>query len=291
MPAPAVSPSDGTPLNAPDRRVAQSVEAELKAAGTKHGFCMPQTGKLEFWDVLGVGRSLKISSMVRGVKLGLIGVADPKRSGDREHMKRVEEVLEKGGVTAFKCYLGYEHIGPESEVYRAYYPLAKKYKIPVIFHTGDTYSRNAKVKYAHPLRVDEVAVDYPDVNFVLAHMGNPWARDAAEVVYKNNQFGIGNVYADLSALFVVHQIKSYGRSGILARIEKDVKETIAYSERPDRFLFGSDWPLNNMAAYRNWVAETVPAEHHRLVFFENGMRLFGLEPSAEELRAWDQFAP
>ncbi len=46
-----------------------------------------------------------------------------------------------------------------------------KYSIPIIFHTGDTYSRKAKLKYAHPLGVDEVVVDYPEVNFVLAPSG------------------------------------------------------------------------------------------------------------------------
>ena len=40
--------------------------------------------------------------------------------------------------------------------------LAAKYDIPVIFHTGDTYSQSAKVKYAHPLFIDDVAVDFPE---------------------------------------------------------------------------------------------------------------------------------
>ena len=46
--------------------------------------------------------------------------------------------------------------------------------MPVFFHTGDTYSPEAKLKFAHPLGVDEVAVDHPDVKFVLCHLGNPW---------------------------------------------------------------------------------------------------------------------
>ena len=42
-----------------------------------------------------------------------------------------------------------------------------------------------------PLLVDDVAVDNPDVKFVMAHFGNPWLIDAAEVIYKND-----NVWAD-----------------------------------------------------------------------------------------------
>ena len=33
----------------------------------------------------------------------------------------------------------------------------------------------------------------PDTRFVLAHVGNPWFRESAEVIYKNM-----NVWADLS---------------------------------------------------------------------------------------------
>jgi hypothetical protein len=43
--------------------------------------------------------------------------------------------------------------------------------------------------------VDDVAVDYPDVKFVICHLGNPWFQDTAEVLYKND-----NVYADISGL-------------------------------------------------------------------------------------------
>src|SRR5208282_4375038 len=92
---------------------------------------------------------------------------------------------------------GYLHFHPADPAYRPYYELAARRRLPFIFHTGDTYSPYAKLKYAHPLGVDEVAVDHPDVRFVLAHVGNPWMIDAAEVVYKNV-----NVWADLSGLIV-----------------------------------------------------------------------------------------
>ena len=123
-------------------------------------------------------------------------IAQPDRS-DRDHLRRVEETLATGRVVALKAYLGYVHAFPSDPGYRPYYELAERFKLPFIFHTGDTYSPYAKLKYAHPLHVDEVAVDYPNVRFVMAHVGNPWMIDAAEVVYKNV-----NVWVDLSGLFI-----------------------------------------------------------------------------------------
>ena len=49
-----------------------------------------------------------------------------------------------------------------------------------------------------------------------------------------------------------------------------------YSERPNRFLYGTDWPLAPMTAYREFVKDAVPPEHHAQVFEENARVLFRL---------------
>ena len=155
-------------------------------------------------------------------------------------------------VKALKAYLGYLHYEPYSPGYRRYFKLAAKYKIPVIFHSGDTYSRAAKVKFAHPLQIDEVAVDFPETKFVLAHFGNPWLMDAAQVVYKNK-----NVWADLSAILIgdAEAFAAMEKDGVLDRAVKRIKEGIEYAEAPERFLFGSDWPLSPIAVYRDFVRQ------------------------------------
>src|SRR5205814_835209 len=132
--------------------------------------------------------------------------------------------------------------------YRPYYKLAAKFKTPVVFHTGDTYSAQAKLKYTHPRLIDEVAVDFPDTKFVIAHFGNPWITDAAEVVYKND-----NVWADLSGILIgdAADFAKMAASGVLERAVKRIKQGIEYTEKPDKkFMFGSDWPLSPLAAYR-----------------------------------------
>ncbi|MGL4552528.1 MAG: amidohydrolase family protein, partial [Gemmataceae bacterium] len=133
----------------------------------------------------------------------------------------------------------------------------------VVFHCGDTYSPRAKLRYAHPLLVDDVAVDHPGVNFVIAHVGNPWLADAAEVVYKNL-----NVWADLSGLAVGG---AYDDETLEA-----VGRAFRYAGRPNRFLFGTDWPLAPLAEYAAWVGGAIPEEHHDAVFTDNARRLFRL---------------
>ena len=156
----------------PIDRMADCVKAEMAQTTVRIAFGMGSlVGPTD--DPLGVSRTLELSRSVPGLKA--VGIADPRRN-DREHLRAVEDqiVRHRETIVALKAYLGYLHFGPEHPNYVPYYEIAARYDLPVIVHTGDNWSTKAKVKYAHPLRMDEVAVDHPGVRFVLAHFGNPW---------------------------------------------------------------------------------------------------------------------
>jgi predicted TIM-barrel fold metal-dependent hydrolase len=253
------------------KRLAKIVEGEAKKAGVAHALCMPRL-EVSDQDPLGIQETLAVIELVRGPKLHPVGLAHPERF-DQDHLDRVEEVLKQGKVKALKAYLGYLPYDPYSPGYRRYFKLAAQYKVPVIFHCGDTYSRTAKVKYAHPLKIDEVAVDFPGTKFVIAHFGNPWLLDAAEVAYKNK-----NVWVDLSAV-VIGDAADFARKekdGLLDREVRRIQDAIAYAEAPEKFLFGSDWPLSPIAVYRDFVRRLFPEKHHAAVFGGTAKELFKL---------------
>lgn len=253
------------------QRVAQAIQAEFKQAGIEQALCMPRL-ELSDADPLGINEALKQAKSTPGVKLHPIGLAHPERF-DRDHLARVEEVLKQGVVKGFKAYLGYLHYDALHIGYRPYYKLAAKYNIPMIFHTGDTYSKTAKVRHAHPLVIDDLAVDFPETKFVIAHFGNPWIMDAAEVAYKNK-----NVWVDLSGLLIGDRdyFQKLEREGVLERTVKRIREGIEFTEAGEKFLFGSDWPLAPVDVYRAFVARLFPAEWHAAVFSGNAKALFGL---------------
>ncbi len=250
--------------------IAAALKQEMKAAGVTHAFAMGE------WNVgdddpLGIRRTLATAEHVPGLKA--IGICCPKRGDQPDHLKRVEEELARGRVVALKCYLGYLHFEPAHANYHRYYEMAAHFKLPVVFHTGDTYSPEAKLKYAHPLGVDEVAVDHPNTKFVMAHLGNPWTVDAAEVIYKNL-----NVWADLSGLVVGDGLEPTEGEHFdaLNDIANRVRMAFRYAERPNRFLFGTDWPLIGIAPYAEFIRQVIPAVHHAQVFDENARLVFKL---------------
>jgi predicted TIM-barrel fold metal-dependent hydrolase len=249
--------------------VASELRREMLATGVSHALAMGAWNAGDD-DPLGVDLTLRIAELVPGLRA--IGIMDPTRT-DEAHFRRVDEVLAAGRVGALKGYLGYLHYEPAHANYRRYYELAQRHRVPVMFHTGDTYSPLAKLRFAHPLGVDDVAVDHPDVKFVICHVGNPWFTDAAEVVYKNM-----NVWADLSGLMVgdVEAFTAEEAADTMADVMQEIRRAMKFSERPNRFLYGTDWPLAPMAAYRNFIRAAVPEELHELVFEENARRLFKL---------------
>src|SRR5206468_12446916 len=119
-------------------RLAKVIEGEMKAAGVAQALCMPRH-EVSDKDPLGIKEIEALAALVRGPQLHPVGLAHPERF-DRDHLARVEEVLKQGKVKALKVYLGYLHYGPYHVGYRPYYKLAAKFKTPVVFHTGDTYS-------------------------------------------------------------------------------------------------------------------------------------------------------
>jgi len=184
---------------------------------------------------------------------------------------RIEEGLRSGKLGCLKIYLGYVHQWAYDKEYEPAYQLAEKYHVPVVFHTGDTYSTKALLKYADPLTIDEVAVAHPNVTFVIAHCGNPWIESAAEVAYKNP-----NVYLDGSA-FLIGDLGKLPKETVDEYVVKPLAWIFGYLQDPSKLMFGTDWPLTSVAPYVEAFKRAIPREHWNAVFHDNAVRVFKLQ--------------
>lgn len=189
---------------------------------------------------------------------------------------RIEAGLKSGKYGCLKIYLGYEYQYAYDPAYFPAYRLARKYGVPVVFHTGDVYDPDGLLKYSHPLTIDEVAVKFRDVIFVIAHMGNPFIQAAAEVAYKNS-----NVYLEGSAI-LIGDLSRFSEQEIEEQMVKQIRFAFQYLENPKKLMFGTDWPLTRIKPYLEAFKKAIPEEHWKAVFYENAMRVFkvpGLAPT------------
>jgi hypothetical protein len=191
------------------------------------------------------------------------------QSFEPEHLVPIADYVAEGKVRGLKLYPGYQPFYPSDPKWQPAYAFAAEHGIPVMIHSGDTYAPSGKLKYAHPLHIDEVAVDHPEVKFVICHMGNPWIRDCMEVVYKN-----ANVYVDISGLV----LGSFSdRFEIYMR--KQLQEMLLYGVEPDKVLYGTDWPISAMESYLTFMRElATPEREKRKIMADNALALYGLDP-------------
>lgn len=81
---------------------------------------------------------------------------------------------------------------------RRCYPLYAKCTelgIPVGMQVGHS-AETLPSEYGHPMSVDKVAIDFPDLKINMSHTGWPWTGEFISVIWRHP-----NVYGDISAYF------------------------------------------------------------------------------------------
>lgn len=179
-------------------------------------------------------------------------------------------------IVAVKFYLGYDHWYPNDDrIYQALNVCEYRNR-PVIFHCGDCLCtvKAAKLRYAHPLGVDDPATDFPNVKMVIAHFGWPWTTDAALVCKKNK-----NVYADISGFvygeFDQDDSNAYSNS---FEFEVQIADFEITAGGTDKLLFGTDWPISDQSSYIQICKEKVfDDEPFKMITETNPMQIFGIK--------------
>ena len=209
--------------------------------------------------------------IVHGVVMGNRSALFRQGASTTAHLaERIEENLASPACCGVKLYPGYNKTWLWDPLYEPVYTLAARYRKPVAIHMGLTASASAHLKYCHPLTLDEVAADHPDTQFVMCHFGNPFLESAAAVVEKNP-----NVAADLSGLLE-------GRVD-LSRYQQEqtgwlslLRTWLTAMDRWEDLLFGTDWPIVNLAEYVDFIRLLVPEARWEQVFFHNANRVYQL---------------
>ena len=187
-------------------------------------------------------------------------------------LAKTEDMLKNNDrIVGMKIYAGYYHIDITDTIYDPVYKLAEKYDKTIAVHTGETFSERGRLKYSHPLRVDDLAVEHPDIRIVACHMGTPWVFDACEVAAKNP-----NVFIDISGILV-------GNAEFIANVADTPllldrhKQALVFLSNYEKIIYGTDWPLVPMGAYIDFCKKYIPAEHHEKVFYDNAVRVYKLK--------------
>jgi uncharacterized protein len=157
--------------------------------------------------------------------IGFLSV-DPTQPRWREELEEGHQDLGLRGVKLLPMYAGFRPNAPELNGFWEY---ASKNALPVLLHTGTTFIDTAPLECTLPRLLDDVAMRFPEVKIVMAHLGHPYEGECVAVIRKHP-----NVYADCSALFyrpfqLYHSLMLVQEYGVW-----------------DKLLFGTDFPFTTV---------------------------------------------
>jgi predicted TIM-barrel fold metal-dependent hydrolase len=153
---------------------------------------------------------------------------DPTQPGWQDELIQGHQELKMKGIKLLPMYAGFKPNQPELKHLWEY---ATRHRLPVLLHTGTTFVDRAPLECTLPRLVDDVAIRYPEVKIIMAHLSHPYEGECVVTIRKHP-----NVYADCSALHyrpfqLYHSLMLLQEYGVW-----------------NKLLFGSDYPFTTVDA-------------------------------------------
>ena len=146
---------------------------------------------------------------------------------DPDALDEIERGVTDLGLRGLKLGLNYQNVDPLGENAFKIFREAERRKLPVLLHQGTSPVRFADIDYSHPRHTDRIAIAFPNLTIIMAHIGHPFCLDAIAVARKHP-----NVWLDISGAV----LRRYGfYQAMVASQEWGVL---------DRLLFASDFPAS-----------------------------------------------
>lgn len=154
--------------------------------------------------------------------IGFLSV-DPTQDGWEREMREGHETLGLRGIKLMPMYAGFR---PDDARLDPLWRYATHNRLPVLLHTGTTFVAQAPLEYTLPRHIDTVAIRFPDVKIIMAHLGHPYEGECVATIRKHP-----NVFADVSALHyrpfqLYHSLMLVQEYGVWEKV-----------------LFGTDYPF------------------------------------------------
>ena len=188
---------------------------------------------------------------------------DPARGAAGVRLAR--RLADDFGVRGFKFHPSVQGFYPNDRMAYPLYEVIASRGLVALFHTGQTGAGagtpgggGIRLKYANPLHIDDVAVDFPDLDIILAHPSFPWQDEALSVATHKPR-----VYIDLS--------------GWSPKYFPPLLVRYANTLLREKVMFGSDFPA---ITPDRWIKDfenlDIKPEVRPLIMKENAIRMLKL---------------
>ena len=192
---------------------------------------------------------------------------DPRREDASDVLRKafVEQSLSGLTLNTAKCRLH-----PYDERIFRLCEICRKFKKPVVMHSGFCLEKDAFSRFARPADFEEIIASFPDVNFCLTHMGWPWVQETAALLIK-----YPNAFANTALMSFDGPVQIYHKV-----FREDMGEYWVEHNLADKLMFGSDSPrIRPVRAKQGLDALGLHPDVMEKICRKNALRFLGREES------------
>ncbi len=169
--------------------------------------------------------NVRVAQLLEKYPDRFIGFAGFDPNNGAESVNEIEYAIKELGFSGLKTVASFVELDINDRAFYPCYAKAEELHVPIIIHTGSAILEGVRVKHVHPLMVDDVAFDFPDLKIICSHLGGWQYMDLLGMLVHH-----GNVFADISFWPLNPNYSDLVPWSLLER-------TV-----PDKILFGSDYP-------------------------------------------------
>jgi len=207
----------------------------------------------------------EIADLVRLGGRRLIGFSSVDPNSGTEALTDLRDSHDALGLIGLKLNPAMQAFDPAGSDALEIYKVAEQLEMPILIHTGLTFSNRFSIRYNQPSIYDDIARKHPKLKLCLAHMGWPWVWDAVAITIRNP-----NVYLDTAGTFAGTPIET------MRQIISSISARVFENTLGDRLIFGSDYPRIEMNKMFNAVS-SLPLRREVLdaILRENALGFLG----------------
>ena len=173
-------------------------------------------------------------------------------------LEEMEMFLKNKMACGIKLYPGYQIFNLSGKNTFRVYQIAQRFNVPVAIHSGELHHccpREDRKKGLHqcgkthcpidklqdlarPKEILEAAKFFPEVKFILSHLGNPYFSELRDVMAE-----CPNVYTDISGQFLSGS--SEDKPEYRQEIVNEIKKFLALPKGIERLMFATDFPIQS----------------------------------------------
>ncbi len=170
-----------------------------------------------------------------------IGFAGFDPNNGAQAVQEVEYAIKNLGFSGIKTVASTLELDINDKAFYPCYKKAEEIGVPILIHTGSVIIKGCRVKHVHPLMIDDVAFDFPDLKIICAHLGGWQHMDAINMLLHHS-----NVFADISFWPLNPLYMDFVPWSLLEKTSSD------------KILLGSDYPAGQTPKEATEAVQKLP---------------------------------